>query len=397
MPEGHLPQLGILIHSREFQKHISVVNIDEAHFIHTAGISRYGLSTFWPAWGQLRELKVILPDSIPWHAISTTFPPHILKMIKLKILQSKHTFIQTTSNCPNTMYATHCVPSNLQDLHNYECFLTHPFNPATQPCVLIFFNNWTFTCTVADHLDSLLPPTLRRTGIVQFYHSLMSEDFLLKVHHDFTAIDGPCKVLCAMLGESVIGLFLSLCVRDLMNYYDVPKGVDFPDVQVVCNVGVPGNIVDLLQHAGHLGRCDGDKGLAVVFHKQWALEISLDEFKYGNLNDPDQPCTAILKPMSNMHDRAAFSCIGIVQEPKCLRKFFSLYLADFSLTGTTLTFHPGWEVGDWFLLSTWFLHRLLLQSPLDSRPWMWEPIIANWCLSSKSTLPQQYFSRDWWF
>ena len=112
------------------------------------------------------------------------------------------------------------------------------------------------------------------------------------------------------------------------------QGVDFPDVQIVCNVGIPGSVVDFLQRTGRLARRDGDQGLAIIFHEQWALDVSLDEFKNGDLNDPDQSRTAVLKPKSNARDHVAFSCIGMIQESKCLRRFFSQYLADFTTDGT---------------------------------------------------------------
>ena len=175
--------------------------------MHTTEVSRYSLPAFRPAWGKLGELKVLLPNSIPWRAMSATLPPHILKTVASKILQPGHVFIQMTSNRPNTIYATHCVPSSLQDVQNYECFLVQPFDAISQPRVLIFFDDRTLASAVAMHLESLLPPTIRKTGIVQCYHSLMSEDFLHKAHNNFTMLDGPCKVLCATSGESVVGCF----------------------------------------------------------------------------------------------------------------------------------------------------------------------------------------------
>ena len=90
-----MPQLGALLHLKEFQRHICTVNVDEAHFIHTTGVSRYGLPAFRPAWDKLGELKVILPSSIPWCAMSATFPPHILKTVESKILRPGYIFIHT--------------------------------------------------------------------------------------------------------------------------------------------------------------------------------------------------------------------------------------------------------------------------------------------------------------
>jgi len=50
-------------------------------------------------------------------------------------------YIHITSNWPNTIYATHEVINGVDNLHNYECFLSQPFNLATQLHILIFVDN----------------------------------------------------------------------------------------------------------------------------------------------------------------------------------------------------------------------------------------------------------------
>ena len=60
------------------------------------------------------------------------------------------------------------------------------------------------------------------------------------------------------------------------------KGVDFPDVEIVCNAGLPSSIADALQRAGRVGRRDGSKGLFVIFYEPWAQTVSLAEFNNGN-------------------------------------------------------------------------------------------------------------------
>jgi superfamily II DNA helicase RecQ len=73
-PEGHLPRLAtLLVRNPQFQKRIKSVTVDEAHFIDLAGLPRYDNSAFRPAWGRLDELKVILPKTVPWRALSATF------------------------------------------------------------------------------------------------------------------------------------------------------------------------------------------------------------------------------------------------------------------------------------------------------------------------------------
>ncbi|KAH9054913.1 hypothetical protein EDB87DRAFT_1567951, partial [Lactarius vividus] len=88
-----------------FQRHIACVIVDEAHNIHTAGLSHYGLDAFCPAWGHLDELKAILPHRVHWVFLSATFPPHIRMTVEKKLLQPGYTAIHVTSNRPNTVYA----------------------------------------------------------------------------------------------------------------------------------------------------------------------------------------------------------------------------------------------------------------------------------------------------
>lgn len=203
-PEGHFPRLAILVRNKHFQKRIKRVHVDEAHFIHLAGLARNGTKAFRPAWGQLDELKALLPNSIPWQAISATFPLHILKTVETKILRPGYVSISISSNRPNTIYATHRVTTSIDELRNYECFLSSPFNVQAQPRVLIFFDSKALASNVAQHLNAQLPLELRDTGIIRHYHSGMSDRYLHLVHTAFTSKDGPCKILCATAGESVV-------------------------------------------------------------------------------------------------------------------------------------------------------------------------------------------------
>ncbi|KAF8225112.1 P-loop containing nucleoside triphosphate hydrolase protein [Tricholoma matsutake] len=286
-PEGHLPCLAILLRNKHFQRRIGRIHVDEAHFIHTAGLGHYGGKPFRPAWAQLDELKAILPRSIPWQALSAT-------LRESKILSPNYISIRISSNRPNTMYATHRVISNLEEPRNYECFLRQPFDLRSQPRVLIFFDDTDLAAVISDYLDAQLPADLRGKGIVRHYHSGMSETYLQRAHAAFTDPDGICKILCATSGESI--------------------GVDFPDVDIVCNAGLPSNIVDMLQRGGRVGRREGSQG----FH--------------GNSDDPDRP-RALLKPAATRKDRAPLSCVRFVQCKQCLRMFFANYLGDTTENG----------------------------------------------------------------
>ncbi|KAF8804753.1 hypothetical protein BYT27DRAFT_7213853 [Phlegmacium glaucopus] len=128
----------------------------------------------------------------------------------------------------------------------------------------------------------------------------MSKEYLEKVHDNFISPTGTCKILIATSGESV--------------------GIDFPNVKIVCTVGLPTNIVDALQWGGRAIQIGDEPALFVVFYKSWALEINLREYIDGNggnnIDDPDRWYTEI----------------HLVQCPTCLCQFYGDYLDDKSAT-----------------------------------------------------------------
>ena len=208
--DGRSRRLNFLIRNcLPFQRKIIRINVDEAHFIHTAGLPLYGLPPFYPAWGRLDEIKVSLPNHVRWKAFSATFPPHILKTIAEKVLKINYIPIHVTSNRPNTMYATHQVHGSIEDARNYECFIKNPFELKEQPHVLIFFDNDMFlTNKVAQDLNACLPAQFRGRGIVRHYHSGMSKGYLQQAYDSFVKEDGECRIL-VISGQSVVSIFES--------------------------------------------------------------------------------------------------------------------------------------------------------------------------------------------
>lgn len=210
--EGHFPRLALLVRNQRFQRLLARVTVDEAHNIYTAGLPHYGLDAFRPTWGRLDEIQAILPSAVTWALLSATFPLHIRTTVEKKLLRCGYVYIHVTSNRPNTMYATHEVVDSIENLGNYECFLTKPFDLQKQPHVLIFVDKKDLASQISNHLDGFLPNQFRNRGIVAHYHSQMSQAYLETTHNSFTGSqsDRECRIMVATSGQSVVSILVVL-------------------------------------------------------------------------------------------------------------------------------------------------------------------------------------------
>lgn len=112
MKHGHFSQFGLLLQMPDFRRRVARFCIDEAHSIYFDGTPLYKRPAFRPAWGRLNEIKILFP-STPFHILTATSPPHVLRVIENAVLRSNYECIHFTCNRANTIYATHCVVDNL--------------------------------------------------------------------------------------------------------------------------------------------------------------------------------------------------------------------------------------------------------------------------------------------
>ncbi|KAJ3766263.1 P-loop containing nucleoside triphosphate hydrolase protein [Lentinula raphanica] len=284
--EGHLPRLGYILRYPAFQSKVEYEIIDEIHESDFSGHSHYGVGAFRPAWG---------------------FPKHILPSVNQAMGGNNYARIQTSLNRPTIVYASHCVPGTLENIDNYRCFVAQDFDPKTHKRILFFCDNRKQTWILRNALETFLPPEWQGKGIVQHYHSQMSKTFLEHVHVSFAEEGGSCRFLVATSAEST--------------------GVDFPDIDMVVNVGLPPSQKDANQRAGRVVRREGRQGLFLILYEAWVLEIDLSEYDNQWASDPDWPCKR-LTDNSNRRERAPFSMVHMIQLKECQRHSYASYLGD---------------------------------------------------------------------
>ncbi|KAF8803590.1 hypothetical protein BYT27DRAFT_7109423 [Phlegmacium glaucopus] len=217
--DGHIPRMARLIGGRRFVTMIKRVHIDEAHTIYSAGIERYGLPAFRPAWGRLGEFRLKLAKNTAFQALSGTQPAHIKATIIEKLLIDQRTalFIKLTSNRPNTVYATHAIVGELKDFRNLDFLVPDGFCPPMRLAkTLIFHDNIEEAADAALHVDHRLPLLFQNRGIVQHYHGGMSPEYLTQVYEDFCDPNGKCLILHATEGASTV-FFMKYLQVELLN------------------------------------------------------------------------------------------------------------------------------------------------------------------------------------
>ncbi|KIM55652.1 hypothetical protein SCLCIDRAFT_17356 [Scleroderma citrinum Foug A] len=205
MHNGHLPRLAKLIRNEcSFTSKISRMHINEAHYVHTAGIAHYGEDAFRPAYSRLGQFCVFLPKETPFQALSATFPPHILSTVKKELsLRSNLVEIHLSMNRPNITYATHVVSTSLRDFSNLDFILPLQLHPQTTiPKTLVFHDSKEEATSAAVYINS----------------RDMSVGYLQETFSDFSSSQGSCRVLHATAGAST--------------------GLDIQGVQVVIQYGM---------------------------------------------------------------------------------------------------------------------------------------------------------------
>ncbi|KAF8811263.1 P-loop containing nucleoside triphosphate hydrolase protein [Phlegmacium glaucopus] len=310
---GHKPRLACLIdEDHKFTKLIRHLHIDEAHFIHTAGLGHYGLPAFRPAWGRLGEFRIKIGRDVPTQVLSGTQPEHIKATIIKSLLFNEDTFlsIKLTSNRPNIVYATHPIVGVLSNMQNLDFLIPVPY-PAgwIMPKTVVFHDNIDLATDGAAYHERRLPEELQQKDLVAHYHGGMSKEYLTQVYEDFRKADGKCRLLHAMEGASM--------------------GLDIPDIEIVIQYGISRDVPTTSQRGGRGGRGSKD-ALFLIMYEPWVDQIDLSEINFSADLDPDHPNAWL-----------GLAMIKIIQlDEVCLRLLFAVYLKDQSFEGLSIS-SPG--------------------------------------------------------
>ncbi|KAF6744012.1 P-loop containing nucleoside triphosphate hydrolase protein, partial [Ephemerocybe angulata] len=182
------------------------------------------------------------------------------------------------------------------------------FSISTQPHVLLFADSKKLGVRITQYLNTLLPEEYRSgpKKMIYHYNSHMSEKYLAFVFTQFTSDTGNCRILVTTSCNAV--------------------GVDFPNVKIVCNAGLPSTVVDTLQRAGRAIRTGTEDALFILFYDLSVHDIALEEYSNGDQGDSDRPRTNLTMRNPNRKDRAPYFLVELIQSRRCIRASFAKYL-----------------------------------------------------------------------
>ncbi|KAJ7498265.1 P-loop containing nucleoside triphosphate hydrolase protein [Mycena galericulata] len=257
--QGHIPRFAKLLRDQKWVKKIRLLQIDEAHFIVTAGQAKGKETAFRPAFSNLGErLRVHLPSTTPCAAYSASMPKRVMDVVMktLRMNPTNTVTVALSTNRPNLVYATIPMIGTIDNLSNLNFLAPQPF-PANYvlPLSIIFVDNKKKTSIIARNLNSRLPPELAASKPFQKFHSGMSKQYL----------------------EDTAARFRSGEVRGLVATQCASNGFDVPNIRLVVLYGVPQSVFEEDQRGGRGGR-DGFECLVLMIAESWA---------YNNLAEVD--------------------------------------------------------------------------------------------------------------
>ena len=268
----------------KFRTRIFGVLVDEAHVIHEWAES------FWKDYSELKTLRVILGDNVPWWALSATFTNPIFKTVyKTLSFGTSRPFwgIDVGIERPNLAQLVYPMDSAASTYCSLIQFIPEGIETALAiPKTIIFFHSVQSTRDACFAIRALLPRHLHTC--IQPFAAPDEEDTKTQRLNDLR--DGVIRVLCCTVAAGM--------------------GCDIPDIKVAVIYGVD-SFVSFVQKGGRAGR-DGKTEAKMV----WLVEDWMFEDSNGVRGKRAEERWAKVDPMAGEY-------ISCQQAGTCLREFMN--------------------------------------------------------------------------
>lgn len=205
------------------QMNVSLVAIDESHCI-----SQWGYD-FRPSYLKIAQLRELLPEKVPFLALTATATPVVVDDIQEKLQFSKPNVFKKSFERKNLTY----IVRHVEDKLNYLLKIAGK-QPGTG---IVYVRSRRRTYEIADYL--------KRNGIsADYYHAGIKPEY--KDYKQQQWKNGNCRIIVA---TNAFGM-----------------GIDKPDVRFVVHIDLPDSLEAYFQEAGRGGRDEKAAYAVLLYH-----------------------------------------------------------------------------------------------------------------------------------
>ena len=208
---------------------------------------------FRPAYGQLHEVRALIPQGVPYLACTATITRSVREEVERNLDMSNCDFVCTSPDRPNIRYEVCCRSDIETDMHSLVVSLKECNKKS--PRVIIYCRTLNMCADLYAHFhfelgdSSYYPPEAahisdnRLFGMFHSNTTQYNKDIILK---SLSIPDGVVRIVFATVA---LGM-----------------GVNLVDCNHVIHYGAPQSIEDYFQESGRVGR-SGDRAKSSIFWK----------------------------------------------------------------------------------------------------------------------------------
>jgi superfamily II DNA helicase RecQ len=166
-----------VLRNREFGKRIVSVVVDEAHVV-----SHWG-HNFRKKYGELGIIRAFLPRDTPIVALTATLTRRVRTDIeRVLAIKEDHVRIDVGNDRRNVALVVRSMQYAANTFADLDFLVPEGVQKGNEGAdaidsAWIFADNITVGIDIVDHLEDLLPPALRWTGLIRPYNAAMSREY----------------------------------------------------------------------------------------------------------------------------------------------------------------------------------------------------------------------------
>ncbi|KAE9389310.1 P-loop containing nucleoside triphosphate hydrolase protein [Gymnopus androsaceus JB14] len=243
-----------VIKNKELVGRVLSIVIDEAHVI-----SHWG-SGFRKKYSELGILRTLLPEGVPFVALSATLPRRvrndILSKLRFSLKEEGYVNINIGNDRPNVSLVVWAIQHPMNTYKDLDFIVPDGVQSTTEiPKTFVYSDSLPSGPEIVEHLEAQLPKHLQGRGLVRPFSAVFSKKYRRALMRKFK--DGSVRILVC---TDAAGM-----------------GCNIPDVDVVVQWKLPKTLSMFVQRAGRAARAHGRKGLAVLLVEKSAYSLNCEE------------------------------------------------------------------------------------------------------------------------